>query len=909
MFTGIRTRLVVIALVVAASLWAIYPPRQRIKLGLDLSGGVHLVLRVKTDQALAWHTHAAADRLRAVLADAGMAFGGLDVVSSTQFRVHGMGDQAGVGRLAGSVEPTFERVEQQGVLAFRMAPATASNIARETVDQALQTIERRVNALGVSEAVVARYAQRDQILVDLPGVADAPRAKAIITSTAQLRLTLVERGPFFSREAAVAAYGGALPETVEVLPGPPAAADAGASTYYVVQKVPAASGSDLRDVRQSVDELNRPAVSFTLKADAAVRFGAFTERHVNGTLATVLDGRVTSLATILSRIDAQGQIAGLTHDEMIEQVVTFKSGALPADLEYVEERTIGASLGEASTRAGVLASAGGLTLVLLFMLGYYRLAGVNAAISIVLNLLVLVALVALIPVTMTLPGVAGLILTIGMGVDSNVLIFERIKEELARTSGPRAAVRAGFDRVWLTIVDTHVTSLIAAAFLFQFGTSAIRGFATTLTIGLVANVFTAVFVSRTVFELAMRHRPAASSAMSLSASATNSPRAFSFTRWCLPAMLVSLLVIGAGAATMATQGVPLGIDFAGGTLVIAEFAQPGVTEDAVRAAVSRLPGDEVVQRYGAPEDRQFLIRVPLPDMTDTGANLEAGVLRVTGALQDARLPAVTIKDRELVSASVGDDLQWRGIHATVASIVAITVYIAMRFRFAFAVGAIVATFHDVLVTVACLALAGYDLSLNVTAALLAVIGYSVNDTIVIFDRVRENARTLRGGAIAGAVNLSVHQTLSRTVITAGTTLLSVLSLYVFGGEALRGFAFTMLVGIVSGTWSTMFIASAIAARMGQNRGVSDAVHRGGTRQGRRSPYAPSNLPSGEWRSRRRTARCEVEPMTGGLHGDPHRGCPVVRKPLYGRIVPGRPRLRGSTPHGPTSSISAAEPSC
>ncbi len=257
-----------------------------------------------------------------------------------------------------------------------------------------------------------------------------------------------------------------------------------------------------------------------MKEDAARRFGEFTERNVNRALATVLDGRVTSVATIQSRIDAQGQIAGLSHEEMIEQVITFKSGALPADLEYVEERTVGASLGEASIRSGVLASVGGLTLVMLFMLGYYRLAGLNAVISIVLNLLILVALVALIPVTMTLPGIAGLILTIGMGVDSNVLIFERIKEELGKARNARAAVSAGFDRVWITIVDTHVTSLIAAAFLFQFGTSSIRGFATTLTIGLVANVFTAVFVSRTLFDLILRYRGTATQSLSISSPVT-----------------------------------------------------------------------------------------------------------------------------------------------------------------------------------------------------------------------------------------------------------------------------------------------------------------------------------------------------------------------------------------------------
>ena len=499
---------------------------------------------------------------------------------------------------------------------------------------------------------------------------------------------------------------------------------------------------------------------------------------------------------------------------MIEQVIAFKSGALPADLEYVEERTIGASLGAASIRAGVLASVGGLLLVMLFMLGYYRLAGLNAMTSIVLNLLILVALVAYIPVAMTLPGIAGLILTIGMGVDSNVLIFERIKEELGLGRSPRAAVSAGFDRVWITIVDTHITSLIAAAFLYQFGTTFIRGFATTLTIGLIANVFTAVFASRTVFELVLRRRGSAARSLSITSPFTLFANAnVNFTRWGRHAMLLSLLVIGAGVATMATRGLPLGIDFSGGTLVIVEFAQQGVTEDEVRSAVAPLPGDEVVQRYGPADERRFLIRLPLADEKEQSLILEAGARHVTEALQAANLPAFQIADRELVSAAIGEDLQWRGIYATVASIVAITIYIAVRFRFAFAIGGIAATFHDILVTLACLAIAGYDLSLNVTAALLTVIGYSVNDTIVVFDRVRENAKSMPGQSPANVLNVSVNQTLARTVITAGTTLLSVLSLYLFGGEALRGFAFTMLVGIVSGTYSTVFIASSIATRV------------------------------------------------------------------------------------------------
>ena len=266
-----------------------------------------------------------------------------------------------------------------------MKPAAESDIRSDTVEQALHTIERRVNELGVAEPVVARYGDGDRILVQLPGVEDVDRAKQVIRSTAQLRLTLVERGPFPSRDAALRAYNGSLPPALEVLPGPSGTLGADTSAFYVVQKVPVVSGNDLRDARQSRRRVQSSCSGIHPEEDAARRFGAFTERHVNRTLATVLDGRVTSVATILSRIDAQGQIMGLSREEMIEQVINFKSGALPADLEYVEEHTIGASLGEASIRSGVLASVGGLTLVMLFMLAYYRLAGLNALMSIVLE--------------------------------------------------------------------------------------------------------------------------------------------------------------------------------------------------------------------------------------------------------------------------------------------------------------------------------------------------------------------------------------------------------------------------------------------------------------------------------------------------------------------------------------------
>jgi preprotein translocase subunit SecF len=285
---------------------------------------------------------------------------------------------------------------------------------------------------------------------------------------------------------------------------------------------------------------------------------------------------------------------------------------------------------------------------------------------------------------------------------------------------------------------------------------------------------------------------------------------YNFLRWKWHAIILSFVVILGGLGVMWSRGgIPLGIDFSGGTLIVVQFAQP-VTEEQVRDAVAPLPGDEVVQQYGAATERRMLIRLPQVKAAEEGNSLEQGSAQVEQALQKVGLPKFEIVSRELVSAVIGRDLQMRGIYATIASLLAITVYIGIRFRFSFAVGAIAATLHDVFVTLAFLMFFGYDLSLNVVAAILTITGYSVNDTIVIFDRVRENLRSRRRDPLDKIVNESVNQTLSRTIITAGATFLSVLSLFLFGGEALRGFSFTMLVGIISGTYSTVFIASAIA---------------------------------------------------------------------------------------------------
>ena len=296
---------------------------------------------------------------------------------------------------------------------------------------------------------------------------------------------------------------------------------------------------------------------------------------------------------------------------------------------------------------------------------------------------------------------------------------------------------------------------------------------------------------------------------------------YNFIRWRWHAIAVSLVVILAGAAAIATRGLPLGIDFSGGTLLVVGFDQP-VTEDQVRQAIDAVPGDKTIQQYGDAADRRWMIRLPQGETVEQGASLEQASQQILDALQKAGLPPEVVS-RELVGPVIGADLQRRGIYATLASIVAITIYIGFRFRFSFAIGAIAATFHDIFVTLAFLVFFGYDLSLNVVAALLTITGYSVNDTIVIFDRVRENLRTSRRDALEQVVNTSVNQTLSRTVITAGTTFLSVLALFLFGGEVLRGFAFTMLVGIISGTYSTIFIASAIAIILSQRKRRASAT--------------------------------------------------------------------------------------
>lgn len=512
---SLRTKILIIAGVIGLAVWAFYPPTQKINLGLDLKGGVHLVLRVHTDDALRVETETTVEQLRDRLQTANVQVGAITATGPTEFRVEGVTNDQAFRQVAVEVaETVFNRSSGAGTYTYTMKPNIANQLRAEAVTQALQTIERRVNELGVAEPIVAKHGAGDQILVQLPGVSDVQRAKEIIRSTALLELKLVEQGPFPTREAALQAVNNAIPPGMEIVSGASDVAESGGTpgtVFYIVRRAPVVTGRDLRNSRPTLDENNQPAVGFSLNQEGARKFGDATAANIGRQLAIILDNRVFSAPRIESRITDEGRITGsFTTQEANDLSLVLRSGALPASLTYLEERTVGPSLGRDSIRAGVTAALGGLALVILFMLVYYKLTGLNALVSVVVNLIILLGMMAYLGATMTLPGIAGFILTIGMGVDSNVLIFERIKEELATAKGVRAAVNAGFDRVWWTIVDTHVASLIAAAFLFQFGTGPIRGFATTLFIGLMANVFTAVFVSRTVFELVLSKRRAVS---------------------------------------------------------------------------------------------------------------------------------------------------------------------------------------------------------------------------------------------------------------------------------------------------------------------------------------------------------------------------------------------------------------
>ena len=493
--------------------------RNNVKLGLDLKGGSHLILEVQVQDAIKAEADQLIERLREELRKAGIDYAAMERSEATTIQeadtVHIMvkgvpGEKSSEFRtLVADRYPNWVLTPVSST-DYRLAPSPTELISlkRDTVERSIRTIDKRINALGLTEPVVqqhGRAGEEFEILVQLPGVDDPGRVKSIMQTAALLEIQEVKDGPFPSREAALSQHGGILPPNTELLR---TARGGENEQWYLLGRTPIITGRDLRNARPGQDEFRKWEAAFQLTQDGGRRFGRFTEANVGNRLSVVLDNHIINVATIENKIEDSGRITGLSGEQEASDLsLNLRAGALPAGIVYLEERTVGPSLGADSIRQGVTAGLLGLAMVIAVMLVYYRKSGLNAVLALLLNAVITIAALSYLEAVWTLPGIAGLILSIGMAVDSNVLIFERIREEMRGGKGVASAIAAGFDRVFLTIVDTHVTTVVACAFLFMFGTGPVKGFAVTLVIGLIANMFTAVFVSRTMFEWVLSRNP------------------------------------------------------------------------------------------------------------------------------------------------------------------------------------------------------------------------------------------------------------------------------------------------------------------------------------------------------------------------------------------------------------------
>ena len=510
---NILWRVVVIVAVIVAAAWSLWPPEEKIHWGLDLQGGVHLVLQVQTDDAVKAELDDAAQRIVSLAADKDITLGATSIKQdedSFTVEVPPGSDRDQLREIAKSYFPEYNLSTGPQIWTFSFLPNVERTIRDQAVRKGLETINNRVNQFGVAEPLIQRQGlEGDRILIQLPGVDDPERVKKIIKSTAFLEFKEVVAGPSPDRTSLLAGFNGSVPNDAEVITG----ANTGirgevvGRSFYLVKKASIITGRDLRSARRSQDRYGMPNVQFDLVTAAADKFGEYTGSHIGTPMAIVLDKNVMSAPTIRARITDSGVIEGnYSVDEAEDLALVLRAGALPASIVYLEERTVGPSLGRDSIVRGIRAAVAGLAAVMLFMLVYYKLSGVNANVALIVNLLLLMGAMAYFGATLTLPGIAGIILTIGMAVDANVLIFERIREELSVGKTVKSAVDTGFSRAFGTILDANLTTLIAALFLFQFGTGPVKGFAVTLSIGIFASVFAAVFVSRTIYMVTLAGR-------------------------------------------------------------------------------------------------------------------------------------------------------------------------------------------------------------------------------------------------------------------------------------------------------------------------------------------------------------------------------------------------------------------
>jgi SecD/SecF fusion protein len=671
----------------------------------------------------------------------------------------------------------------------------AEDAKADAVDRALEVIRNRIDEFGVREPSIQKQGE-DEIVVQLPGVTDRDRAVDIIGKTAILEFKLVSADADKLKQA----MDGNVPEGYELKR---AQED---NEPLLVEKKPALTGDSVTQaaVRFDQSQFNEPVVSLQFNPEGAKKFGQVTADNVGRRLAIVLDGKVQSAPRIKEAIPSgEAVITGRFSIEQAQDLaLVLRVGALPAPMHIEEERTIGPLLGQDSINSGVKASIIGGILVFVFMAVYYLLAGIVANIALALNLLMILGALGMLPLlfpgvsaTLTLPGIAGMALSLGMAVDANVLINERIREELASARPMRTAIANGYNKAFSAIFDSNLTTLIAAFLLFQFGTGPIRGFAVTLTIGLIASMFTAIIVTRTIFECLLSLGWLKSLPMLRIIGETK----LDFIGKRKIFYSISLIVIIVGLASYFMKGKQAyGIDFAGGQIQEYSF-KSSVPIDELRSFIKEAGVTDATIQQFKDNPRIVMIKTPGEKPTDI----------ITAKLKE-KFPDqdVTILRIEKVGPIAGKHLKTKATYALIWSLVGILIYVAFRFKhFNFAVAGVLALFHDVLVALGFLAMTGRQIDLLSVTAFLTIAGYSINDTIVIYDRVRENSRIYRKLSLFELINLSVNQTLGRTILTSGITLLVVIAILFYGGEMLSNFAFTLLVGFISGVYSTVYIAS------------------------------------------------------------------------------------------------------
>ncbi len=596
---------------------------------------------------------------------------------------------------------------------------------------------------------------------------------------------------------------------------------------------PKLTGEVINDARQDLDEYARPSVSMTMNAAGTRVWGKMTAEAASktprGRIAIVLDNAVYSAPSVNGEIpNGNSQISGnFTVDEAKDLANILKAGSLPAPTKIVEEAIVGPTLGKLAQNQGLLSSLSGLALVIIFMIIYYSKGGIVANVALLFNIFFILGILAQLNASLTLPGIAGIVLTIGMAVDANVLIFERIKEEIAHGRKLKDAIRVGYERAFWTIFDSNLTTLLTAFFLFMLGQGPIKGFAITLMIGILTSFFTAVYVSRVIVEWMTRKGDASKISFdSAIARLVKKRRNFEFVKNSRKAYIASSAIILIGLGLLFVKGLNMGVDFKGGRSYVVSFSKPVVATDLkIRLSESFDNAGTEVKNYGSNSAVKVTTSYLIEDDSDTAdekvkQSLIEGLQAITGKQytdQDSKLDDnhFVIASSSKVGATVADDIKNSAWEASLFSLVGIFVYILIRFRkWQYSAGAIIATVHDTLFVFASFSIAGflglsYEVDQVFVAAILTIIGYSINDTVIIFDRIREYIGFGATHDQEKIVNDAINDTLARTIITAGTTLLVVIVLLIFGGQVLSGFAFALFIGVAVGTYSSVFIAAPI----------------------------------------------------------------------------------------------------